>query len=139
MAGSFSNYLEVQVLDHVFGRDTFTAETGCHIALSTTTPLEDGTNFTEPASSSGYYRVSIDNDKTTWSNASSGTCLVENNIVITFPQATGGGWGTVTDFGIYDTYAGGYLLGWGTLTSPRLISDGDTPQFASGDLDITLD
>ena len=139
MASSFTNYLEVKILDHVFGRTTFTAESGVHVALSTTTPTDAGGNFTEPAVGSGYDRVSAANDKTTWSNATSGTSTVDNNIAVTFPQATGGGWGTVTHFGIYDTYAGGYLLGWGSLTTPRLISDGDTPQFASGALDITLD
>jgi len=137
---TFTNYLETKILDHVFGKTTFTAESGCHIALSTTTPIDDGTNFTEPAANSGYHRVSVDNDKTTWSAASSGdNCTVENNIAVTFPQATGGGWGMVTYFGIYDTYVGGYPLGFGLLTSPRSITDGDTPQFASGDLDITLD
>ena len=138
MASSFTDYLEVQILDHVFGRTTFTAETGVHVALSTTTPTDAGGNFTEPVGS-GYTRVSADNDKTTWSNATSGTSTVDNNIAVTFPQATGDGWGTVTHFGIYDTYAGGYLLGWGELTSPRSITDGDTPHFASGDLDISLD
>jgi len=31
------------------------------------------------------------------------------------------------------------MLAWGALSSPRVISSGDTASFATGDLDVTLD
>ena len=55
------------------------------------------------------------------SSASSGTeprtapANVTNNATITFPQATGTGWGTVTSWGLYDALTGGNFVVWDYL------------------------
>ena len=135
---SFSNYLENKVLDHLFGATIYTPSSTLYIALNTGVPApgdDAGAGFLEP-SGNAYARVSMTNNKTNWTTASSGA--LENATAITFPTATGN-WGTVTHFGIYDNSSGGNILGSGALTISKTITSGDTASFASGALDISLD
>lgn len=133
---SFSDFLEDELLDQIFGALAYAAPATLYVALSTTTPSDDGTNFTEP-SGNAYARVSVTNNKTTWNTASGGA--VDNAIEIAFPQATPAGWGTVTHFGVYDALTVGNQLAWGALTASKVIDALDTAKFAAGDLDATLD
>lgn len=63
--------------------------------------------------------------------------IVDNDSAIVFPQcgATGA---TVTDFGMTMMATGNYLGIFGVLTSSLAISNGVTPSFAAGALDITI-
>lgn len=135
MAG-FSDALENAILDHYFGGPDKTRPATLYVGLSTTTPADDGSNFTEP-SGSGYARVSKTNNATNFPAAAAG--LKSNGTAVTFPQASGGSWGTVTHWGIFEASTGGSPTVWGALTSSKTIGDGDTPEFAIGALDITLD
>ena len=130
MAGSFSDYLENKVLDHVFLTATYTQPSAIYVALYTVAPTDAG-GGTE-VSSGGYARVQHDN----WDTAASGA--IENTGAITFPTATAD-WGTLVAFGIFDALTGGNLLAWGDLTTSKVIATGDTAEFADGDLDVTLD
>jgi hypothetical protein len=78
----------------------------------------------------------VTNNGTNWPAASGGA--KSNGAAITFPQATAS-WGTVTHFGILDAATSGNLLCWGALSASKTIDAGDTPSFAAGELDITLD
>lgn len=135
---SFSTYLENKLLDYTFGSTAFTPSGDLWIALSTASINDDGEPTEPDVINSGYARVSGANDKDTWSTAAAGA--IHNKIAFTFPEAVGN-WGEVTYFAIMDQSGTGLgnMYGWGELTSPRTISAGDTPRFASGDLDITLD
>lgn len=133
---SFADFLENEVLDQLFGALDYAEPASVYFALSTTTPNDDGTNFTEPVGN-GYVRLTKDNDKVTWTTASGGA--LDNAIALTFATASGGSWGTVTHFGIYDAVSGGNQMAWGTLPVSKTINDGDTAEFAIGALDITLD
>ncbi len=133
---SFTDYAEAKVLNHLFGATTYTPSSTLYVALSNGTPTNDaGGGFSEP-SGNAYARVSVANNKTTWTTASNGA--LENAINIEFPQATGP-WGTIGYFGIYDAPTGGNLIGSGSLVLAKTIVSGDTPSFGSGALDITLD
>ncbi len=88
---SFSEFLGLELLDHVFGAAAYTAPGTVYIALSTTTPTAAGGNFTEP-SGNGYARVAVTNNKTNWSTDAAGA--LENAVAFAFAQATGS-WGTV--------------------------------------------
>jgi hypothetical protein len=132
--GSFTDYLENKLLDHVWGNTAYTAPATLYISLSTTTIADDGTNQTEP-SGGAYARVAVTNNTTNWPNASGGAKA--NGAAITFPTATAS-WGTVIDFAIMDAATVGNMLGYGTLTTSKTIDSGDTASFAIGDLDITL-
>lgn len=135
MAGSFSDFLELELLDHVFGNASYSAPATLYIALSTTTPVDAGSNFTEP-SGNNYSRASVTNNGTNFPAAAAGAKA--NGTAITFATASGS-WGTVTHFGIYDASSAGNLLAWGSLGTSKSIASGDTASFAIGDLDITLD
>lgn len=132
---SFTDYLENELLDHVWGNSAFAAPGTIYVGLSTTAPADNGTNITEPSGGS-YARVAVTNNLTNWPAAVSGAKA--NGATITFPQATGA-WGTVSYFFCSDAASGGNILGSGSLTTPKTIDNGDTASFSIGDLDITLD
>jgi hypothetical protein len=132
--GSFSDYLENELLDHAFKTGAYTPATHLYIALSKST-LDDTVTGTIAGELSGgaYARTVCD----TWDAASAGA--TENTQVVTFAQATAD-WGTVTNFAIIDaiTAGTGNVLAYGALTAAKLVESGDTLKFATGDIDITL-
>ena len=140
---SFSNSLESGLLAHQFGNVALSVSGFQHIALSTTTPTDIGDNFTEPSTNDNYARVQIENVSgfgNTWDVPTTGA--IWNASGITFNQATGGSWGTITYFGIYDhTTATGVndFLAWGQLDTAKSIDAGDTAEFAISGINITLD
>jgi hypothetical protein len=135
MAGA-SDFLEAEILDQIFGASAYVAPVTLYVALSTTAPTEAGASFTEPVGN-GYARVAVTNNLTNFPAAVAGA--KSNGTQITFPAATGAGWGTLTHFGIWDASSGGNLLCFAPLTASVLVVAGDTPRFPIGDLDITLD
>jgi hypothetical protein len=128
--------LDNAVADHVIGGGTYTKVATTFVGLSTTTPTKVGGNVTEPVGN-GYARVSVTNNATNWPNTS-GSGLKSNGTVITFPVATGAGWGTVTHVVVYDASTAGTFMMYGLLTTPKLISSGDTASFAIGAIDLQM-
>lgn len=125
---SFSNYLETELLDHVFAGNAYTSPSTVYVGLFTSNPDEDGSG-TE-VSGNGYTRKS-------------GTFSVSGNTATTtaaieFPTATGS-WGTITHIGIYDAASSGNLLAYAALTASKAIASGDVFRIPTGDIDITLD
>ena len=135
MAGSFGDFLENELLDHVFANAAYTAPTTLFLALSTADPLDDASGLTEP-SGGGYARTSVANNLTEWPAAAGGS--KSNANPISFATATGSQ-GTVTHFAIMDALTLGNMLAHGDLTTPKTIDPGDTASFAAGDITITLD
>jgi hypothetical protein len=135
MAGSFSNFLENEVLDHVFGAAAYTAPTNIHVALFSAAPSDTGggTEF----SAGNYGRLQVTNNATNFPAASGGA--KSNGVDFTFPQASGANWGTAVAVGLFDASTSGNLLAWADLATSKAINVGDTARFASGDLDFTLD
>lgn len=133
--GSFALFTENAVLNEVFGATAYTPSGTYYVGLSTSTINDDGTGLSEPTGT-GYARVAIDNDKTTWSTSTTG--LVSNDITITFPQA-GSDWGTVTHAFIADQATTGNMIVHGALASSKTIETDDTAQFSIGNIVITLD
>lgn len=133
--GSFSDYLENKLLDHVFGNTAYTAAATLYAALSTADPTDSGGGIAEPVGNA-YARVAITNNTTNWPNASAGSKA--NGTAVTFPTASGS-WGTITHFAIFDASSSGNMIGYGTLTASKVIGNGDTASFAISALTITLD
>ena len=133
--GSFSDFLEVELLDHVFMKGAYTPPTNIYVALCTADPTDAGTGstITEPSGGS-YARVSTSG--TDWDAAAAGATA--NATAIEFTQATGN-WGTITHFALVDAASAGNMLGHGTLSSSKAVDSGDTAKFAIGELDVTLD
>ena len=132
---SFTNYLENELLDHVLGPGAYTAPGTVYVGLSTTVPLDDGTNFTEPVGGA-YARVAVANTPANWPAASGGAKSNANNI--SFPEATLS-WGSILYVGIFDAISGGNLLMTGALSVPKTIDTGDVAQFNPGNVTVTLD
>ena len=130
--GSFSDFWENEILDHIFGKGSYTPPT-IYVGLSTADPLDDASGLAEP-SGNGYARVSTAGAD--WNTAAAGA--PDNANDITFPQATGS-WGTVTHFALYDAATAGNMLAHGSLDTSKAVNNGDTVKFAAGDLDVTLD
>ena len=125
---SFSNYLETEILDHVFGGSAYTAPSTLYLSLHTANPDEDGSGA--EVSGGGYARQTV--AFTTSGNTTSNTAAVE------YPTATAN-FGTVTHVGVYDAATAGNLLCYAALTSSKTIETGDVFRVPAGDLDITLD
>ena len=137
---SFSDFIENEVLNELFGATAYAPSGTLYVALSTSTPTDLGGNFTEPNSNDNYARDLLANDKTSFTVAATGT--VYNDIAITFAQATGGSWGTVTHFAFYSHLSGtgtGDFVAWGALDTSKSIDAGDTAEFAVSGISITLD
>jgi hypothetical protein len=130
--GSFADYWENEILDHLFGKGSYTPPT-IYVGLSTADPLDDASGLAEPSGNS-YARVLTAGSD--WNTASGGT--IDNANEITFPQASGS-WGTLTHFALFDAASGGNMLAHGALSISKTISSGDTAKFAAGDLDVSLD
>lgn len=135
---SYSNYLEVQLLDLVFGNTSFVPSGTLWIALSTTDPTEDGSAIVEPVESSGYSRAAITNDKNNWSSAELGSGLLFNVVDITFPTASGD-WGIISHFGIFDQQTSGNMYGCGAVNRAKFVYSGESPTMGSGTLRVYTD
>lgn len=130
MAGSMTNFLELELLDHVFGKGAYGAPTP-YLALFTVAPSDAG-GGTE-VSGGSYARVAI---SSAMDVAASGA--ITNGSTVTFPTATAS-WGTVVAFAVIDASTAGNMLWWADLAASKAVANGDTVVFNAGDLDFTLD
>lgn len=105
-----------------------------YISLHTADPGETGAQNTSEANYTSYARVSVARSTSGWTVASG---VADNDAAINFPAATGGS-SSVTHFGIgSDSSSTGNLFFVGTSTLS--VSNGITPSFAAGALDVSLD
>ena len=125
---SFTNFLETEILDHVFAGAAYTAPSTKYLALFTAIADDEAGSVTE-LSGNAYARQTV--AFTTSGNTTS------NNAAVEFPTATGN-WGTVTHVGVYDASSSGNLMAYATLSASKTIETGDVFRVPSGDLDITL-
>lgn len=101
------------------------------IGLSTTAPNADGTNVTEPSTSTGYSRMKLD----TLGEPVDG--VVTNKANIDFNESTAS-WGTLTHFVIFDSKSGGKLLQYDRLTTPRSVETATIMTIKSGYLKLSV-
>lgn len=127
MALNKTDFLEDELLDHVLRNAAYTAPVTVFAALSTTTINDDGTGMTEPVGN-GYARTAIVFDAP--------VAGVVDNQLVTFPQASGGNWGTITDMAIMSLAVAGDMLYYGVLTAPLAVNDTDTARFSAGALTV---
>ena len=128
----FSDYLELELLDHVFKGDAFAASTAIWVSLHSGDPGEDGSS--ELAASNGYARVTALAKFGTVASAGA----ISNDAAIEFAACTGSDWAAATHFGIWDAETAGNFLAGGALSATKTVQVGDTASFAIGALDITL-
>ena len=124
---SKTDYLENEILDHVLGVGALTSPTNVYLALFSVAPSEagGGTELT----GNGYARQVI----TFGTPASGGT--ISNTAAVTF-TASGGAWSAVAGIAIMDALTVGNMLYYEAVSGPTL-ADGDSYEFAIGDIDVT--
>ena len=127
---SFSDYLDTEILDHVFGGNAYTAPGTMYLALFTAAPGEAGGGTEVSTSGTAYARQSV--AFTVSGNTASNSAAVE------FPTATAS-YGTVSHVGVFDASTSGNLMAYAALTTSKAIDSGDVFRVPAGDLDITLD
>ncbi len=127
---SFSNFLETEILDHVFAGAAYTAPTTLYLALFTAAPGETGGGTEVSTTGTAYARQTV--AFTTTGNTTS------NNAAVEYSTATAS-FGTVTHVGVFDALTAGNLMAYATLSSSKTIDTGDVFRVPTGDLDITLD
>jgi hypothetical protein len=114
MPGSKSDFLELELLDHVLGNAAYTAPATIHVGLFTVAPTDTG-GGTE-CSAGNYARKAVTNNATNFPAASSG--LKQNGVPIDFVQANADWAPVITPvvaFGLFDAATSGNLLYWGWL------------------------
>lgn len=131
-----SDYLENEIIKHIFRTGTFTKPTNLYVALFTAAPSDAG-GGTEVTGGS-YARVQRDPGDANWA-ATSGTDGQTSNVAaITFPAPTAD-WGTVTHYGIFDASVGGNLIVHGALNNSQTITNGQqAPEYPAGSLTVTI-
>lgn len=135
--GSFSNYLETLILDHLFWKDTY-VEPFVYLGLCNADPGEGGTGgfSDELPHVDGYERV--ETSSAHWNPSVGG--LITNGVPISFPMATAD-WGLVTHLAFYDSgsYGLGNLLMSCEMQLPVLVATGTILRFDNLWIDVELD
>lgn len=144
--GSKTNTFETDILELIFN-NTALANIGStsglqpsptagnfYIALFTADPGETGATGNE-ATYTGYARKAVARSTSGWT-VSGNNC--SNTAAITFDPCTGGS-NTITDFAIMTALTSGDMLYYGSLTASLAVSNGITPEFAIGALDVNED
>jgi len=126
MADNLPDTIENQLLDALVGTSTYSVTGAIKLRLMTANG-SDASAGTEVTGGS-YVAQTI-----TFTTASSGA--IENSGAISF---TGMPAATVVGIEIYDSAGSPKRLLYGALTTSRTVTAGDTVQFASGAIDITL-
>lgn len=132
--GSFADYLENKVLDHVVRNTLYTQPSVVYSALFTVIP-SDTTGGTEvTTASSGYTRVA--STFVTAGLTSNGRTV--NSGAVNFATVAGGATLTIVGWGLTDAATAGNLLMWATVTS-TVLNVGDQATFPATNIVITLD
>lgn len=140
---SFTQRTAQALLNSLFGKSSNFGALGSaptiHVGLSSTTPTESGGNITEPSTGS-YARV--ETAAADWNAATNADpSVIDNAEVIEFPAATAD-WvagADLTHVVLFDASSAGNALAWGALGTAKPVLNGDSPSFAAGELNITLD
>lgn len=127
---ALSDYAEKLLLDWMMTNGSATRPTAWYVALYTAAPSDSG-GGTE-VSGNGYSRQAV-----TFAAASTPGGTTSNTGAVSF-TAAGGSWGTISHIGIFDTLTSGNLLWHGSMTASKTIADGDTLEFAIGNIDLTI-
>jgi len=108
--------------------------TNLFVSLHTADPTATGSQTSSEAAYTSYARVAVARTASGWSISGE---TISNVGAITFPACTGGS-ETETFVGVGTLVSGAGVLLWaGPLTAGLAVSNGITPSFAAGQLQIT--
>lgn len=139
-----SDYLEDELVKHIFRTGSFTKPPELSLALLTTSAVDGDTGqFTTGTGvevSGGSYARELRNPlDANWTATAAGDGQTDNAAAITFTTATAS-WGTINGMAICDsgTIDAGNMLFHTPLTAAKAVGDGDTAEFAIGAVTITF-
>jgi hypothetical protein len=128
-----SDYLENALLDHVYGRTTYTAPATTYLALFTVAPTRSGGGTEVAGGGTGYARYALANNGANWPAAAARLKSLGSQAI--FPTVATN-WGIIVAWGIFDASSGGNLLDFGPMTLAVAAGIGDAPDFQIGDITI---
>lgn len=142
---SASDFLEGEIVKHIFRTGSFTKPTVLANALLTTAAVDGDTGQfstgtgVEVTNANAYARVDRPPLDANWAAPSAGNGVTSNVAAITFTTATGS-WGTIVAGAITDsaTHDAGNLLFHGTLAASKVVGNGDTFEYAAGAVTCTV-
>jgi hypothetical protein len=120
MAGSFSDYAESKIVNHILGAQPWNPLTYLYFGYMVGQPSEAGQGA-EP-NGGGYERTAVDNNTTNFPIAN--TQIKQNGTEILFAEATANH-GTVVAIGVWDNQTGGNMLAYMPLVTPIAVAAGD--------------
>lgn len=124
--GTISDYLEDQLLDHIFNA-VYARVATVYLALGTSV---DDTGLTGEPSGDGYAREACAFD-------AAASRKVQNSSLITFGPVSGSNWGTMNVWALYDQEAaGGNMLAHGDLDFAKDCNVGNTPKVAAAQVEV---
>lgn len=128
----FSNALEVDVLDYYFGGSSIAARpTAWWISIHTADPTDTGT--LNQVTGNGSTRKQV-----TWATTTSGSNPTIK-VSTSAQQWTAMPAATVTHIGIWTASTGGTYIGTGVLTTPKVVTSGQTFDIAAGAITVTVE
>lgn len=127
-----SDYLEVNILNHVLRNVSYTSPSGVYAALFTVAPTDAG-GGTE-VSGGAYARQAV----TFGVPGTPAANQVTNTAEVAFPIASLT-WGTVVAFALFDASVAGNMLYHAKLTAARTIDVGDQFKFPVGQIIVGED
>ena len=131
--GSIADDMETKLMKHLVGETALTVPDKW-ISLSVADILDDASGNDEP-SGNNYSRVQVLDAN--WDVAAARKTV--NSNIITFPTASGD-WGVtdITHWGIWDAVTAGNLIAHGSLDVAKGVVNGNTPSFAAGEIEISV-
>lgn len=136
---AFGDYSRNGILDFFLNAVDLTAPASAYLSLHTaagasaSTAAWAATELTVGGGAVNYSRTAA--APAAWGAAASGS--ITNTSDITCPAA-GSSWGVLTHVAIWDASSAGNMIFYGALSAPRTINNGDTAQFAAGNLVVVL-
>lgn len=142
-----TNTLESEILNLIFLNDDFdqigdaagiqgsTAAGNIELSIHTGTLDDTSNQNTTESIYTGYARQDVTRSAAQWTETA-GT--VSNDNAIQFGEKTAGGDETVTDYGAGSDVLANELWIYDALTASLFVGNGVNPQFAAGDLDISV-
>ncbi len=143
-----SDFLEDQLVAHMFRTGTFTKPTVMAVAMLTTNAVDADTGqFTtgtgvEVTNAGAYARQARNPLDANWTATAGGDGQTDNAAAITFPQATAdwSGGVNVTGMALVDntTFDTGNMFMHSPVDTPKPVLNGDTAEFAAGAITVTF-
>lgn len=134
MTGFFTDFTEQKLLEHAFGKTSWTMP-AIWLAPSTTTPNKAGGNITEPVGNN-YSRIST--SAANWATATQGNPTFIRNAQVLTSATASGSWGTFSYIVAFNASTAGNAIAVFQLTSAKSVGSGQAISVPINGLTLNL-